>query len=127
VIARRLAAVAGTAVLLVPVGAVPARAETFLSSSDATLLASRLAEATRAQNVCYGWKLRVDGGFGRLQPGLDVGSNHGVGRDVSDGECASYVKLVGFVSFTPETSESPDTTATWPSWWSPSCSASGRS
>jgi hypothetical protein len=106
---RGLAAVAGVAAVLVLVGGVAAHAETFLANSDATLLAGRLAEATKAQNICYGWELRVDGGFGRLQPGTDVGSNHGVGRDVGDGDCADYVKLVGFVSFTPESSESPDT------------------
>ena len=84
-----------------------------LEQADATELAQSLAEATEAQDVCYGWRVAVRDPSG-AEDGLDVGSSLGPGRDVEPArpECRRYAVLVADVIYTSEFEEAEDS-ASW--------------
>jgi len=105
---RRRAGLVGAATAMLLGVAGPAHAETYLSDADATLLASRLAEASAHQGVCYGWQMTVAGFAGRLTSGTEQGSNLGAGMRASGEQCAKSVMLVASVTITAETSEQED-------------------
>jgi hypothetical protein len=68
---------------------------------------ARLAQASAAQNICYGWRLQSSQGL------VSAGSNLGDGATV-DGDpvrCPTWIEIQAWVRYTDESSESPDTAA----------------
>ena len=85
----------------------PAAATPVLDEADSVELAQALAEATAAQDVCYGWRvnLRDDSGG---PSGDDIGSNRGPDVEVDRVGCERWVLLEGAIAYTAETSEFED-------------------
>lgn len=86
-------------------------ADPVFDQEDATDLADLLADATAAQQVCYGWAVDVTD-LGGGPDGPSVGSNFGAGRALADGECPRTVVFVADITYTSQSSESPDR-ASW--------------
>jgi hypothetical protein len=83
-----------------------ATADVVFDPADADELASVLAEATTAQDVCYGWEVVVDDAVaGRSE---SVGSNLGAGMRLSTAGCTQSVQFNAYITYTSESSESED-------------------
>ncbi|MGH4012593.1 MAG: hypothetical protein ACRDSL_01370 [Pseudonocardiaceae bacterium] len=97
-------------------GAAPsaaAQADPVFEPADAQNLADLLADATEAQDVCYGWTVRViDQGAGsRAQ---STGSNFGPGRSLGSagGACRYRVEFTADITYPSSYSEFEDS-ASW--------------
>ncbi len=88
----------------------PAAATPVLDEPDSIELAQALAEATAAQDVCYGWKvnLRDDSGG---PSGDDVGSSQGPDAELDKASCQRWVILEGAIQYTAEASDFEDDSA----------------
>ncbi len=95
---------AAAALLLAAPGA--ASADVIFDPADADELAATLAEATAAQNVCYGWDVQVDDPVSGTSS--SVGSDRGAGVPVDDSSCAEWVRFDANITYTSESSESED-------------------
>lgn len=102
------ATVAAVAALLF---APPASAEVVFDPADAEELAAELAEATAAQDVCYGWTVRIDDQGSAVGSGVSTGSSFGAGVSLQDPparSCTTLVEFVADITYTSEFSESED-------------------
>ena len=108
----RAGAPALVAVLLVALAPAAAQATPLLDEGDAVELAQSLADATEAQNVCYGWSVAVEDQSGGPS-GLDEGSNLGpdVPLTAQTPGCERQVVLLGQVLYTCESCEGEDASA----------------
>jgi len=88
-----------------------AAARPIIDDGDAAELAQELAEATAAQQVCYGWNIRVQD-FGGSEEGIEAGSSQGPGAPLDRSQCQRFVELVGEITYTSETSDAEDS-ASW--------------
>lgn len=107
------AAVVGAGAALVLLAAPgTASADVVFDPADATDLAQTLAEASKAQGVCYGWHVTIDDQYAGVDTGSSVGSNFGAGRDVNEApgatRCATTVEFNASITYTSEASESED-------------------
>ncbi len=73
----------------------------LLEPADAGELAQTLADATEAQDVCYGWYADVDGA-------PETGSSFGPDVDVLSRPCERWVRLVATIDYVPEYAEGED-------------------
>lgn len=85
--------------LLVPASA---RAGTLLAPADEAELAQSLADAAEEQDVCYGWKVFINGGVS------DQGSSLGPGRPVGAGGCPRFALLEASLHYACESCEDED-------------------
>ncbi|MDQ3787653.1 MAG: hypothetical protein M3422_10475, partial [Actinomycetota bacterium] len=92
--------------LLVLAAPATATADVIFDPADADDLAATLAEATAAQDVCYGWNVQVDDQVSGASE--SVGSDRGAGVPVDESSCSKYVRLDVFITWTSESSESED-------------------
>ena len=101
----------GLSALLLLAAPAAASADAIFDPADGDDLAATLAEATAAQDICYGWNVQVDDAVsGRSE---SVGSDKGYGVPVDTSSCASgYVRLDVSITWTSESSESEDS-ASW--------------
>jgi opacity protein-like surface antigen len=87
-------------------------ADVIFDPADAKDLADTLAEATKAQGVCYGWNVHVDDQYAGVDTGTSVGSNFGPGLDVNDApgadRCKTTVEFDATITYTSDSSESDD-------------------
>jgi hypothetical protein len=89
--------------LLVPASA---GAGTLLQPADETELAQSLADATEAQDVCYGWKVFINGVV------TDQGSSEGPRAPVGVGiGCKRYAQLEASLQYTCDSCEGDDSGA----------------
>ncbi|MFI7678428.1 hypothetical protein [Actinophytocola sp. NPDC049390] len=102
---RALVAV-GLSALLVLAAPATASADVIFDPADADDLAATLAEATRAQGVCYGWDVQVNDQVSGDSE--SVGSDRGAGIAVDESSCSEYVVLNVYITWTSESSESED-------------------
>jgi hypothetical protein len=111
-VSRLLAVLAALLLLLLGLAAPAAQATPLLDEGDAAELAQSLAEATAAQNICYGWSVAVEDQTGGPS-GLDEGSNLGpdVPLDADSANCERRVVLQGQVVYTCESCEAEDASA----------------
>lgn len=96
----------GLSALLLLAGPATASADVIFDPADADDLAATLAEATAAQDICYGWNVQVSD-----QSSSDsesVGSDRGAGVAVDTMSCSKYVVLDVYITWTSESSESED-------------------
>jgi hypothetical protein len=96
----------GLSALLLLAAPVTASADVIFDPADADDLAATLAEATAAQDICYGWNVQVSD-----QSSSDsesVGSDRGAGVPVDTTSCSKYVVLDVYITWTSESSESED-------------------
>ncbi|MBB4908134.1 hypothetical protein [Actinophytocola algeriensis] len=100
----------GLSALLLLAAPSAAAADVVFDPADADDLAATLAEATAAQNVCYGWDVQVDDAIAGQSE--SVGSDRGAGTPVDTSSCSKYVRLDVFITYTSESSESEDS-ASW--------------
>lgn len=96
----------GLSALLLLAAPATASADVIFDPADADDLAATLAEATAAQDVCYGWHVRVDDQVSGDSE--SVGSDRGADRPVDTTSCSKYVRLDVFITWTSESSESED-------------------
>lgn len=82
-----------------------ASADVIFDPADADDLAATLAEATAAQDICYGWDVDVDDVYTAKE---SVGSDRGAGIPVDVNTCSQYVILTVSITWTSESSESED-------------------
>lgn len=102
---RALCVVAAVAAALF-VGAAPAHAQPILETADAEELVALLAEATEAQDICYGWSVSV---LDEDQGSALVDSGSGAGVDTSPIEnCERWIVFRGQVVYTSNSSEAED-------------------
>lgn len=102
-----MAVAAVAAMLLAP----PASADVVFDPVDAEGLAAELAEATAAQDVCYGWTVRIDDQGSGVDSGVSTGSSFGAGVSLQDPparSCTTLVEFVADITYTGESSESAD-------------------
>lgn len=97
-------------------GAVPdalAQADPVFDPADAANLARLLAEATAAQDVCYGWTVHVDDRETGSQA-QSTGSNFGPGRslDSAGSSCRYRVEFTADLLYTRSSADSEDS-ARW--------------
>jgi hypothetical protein len=83
-----------------------AAADVIFDPADADELAATLKEASDAQDVCYGWEVRVDDAVAGASQ--SVGSNFGAGKPVGSGSCSAEVVFHAYITYTSESSESED-------------------
>lgn len=88
----------------------PASATPVLDQPDAAELAQALAEATDAQDVCYGWTVSLSDDSGGPS-GDDIGSSRGPDVALDRVGCERWVLLEGAIRYTAETSEFEDDSA----------------
>lgn len=96
----------GLSALLLLAAPATASADVIFDPADADDLAATLAEATAAQDICYGWNVQVSD-----QSSSDsesVGSDRGAGVAVDTTSCSKYVILDVYITWTSESSESED-------------------
>jgi len=103
--ALALAALAALALAAFPAGA---DAAPLLEDADAQELAQSLAEATEAQDVCYGYAVEVVDDSGEGPSGVERGSNRGPGQALDTAGCARWIQLTGRVLYTAEASDNED-------------------
>lgn len=100
-----------TALLLLTAPA--AAADVVFDPADAAELAAELAEATEAQDVCYGWTVRIDDAAG-VETGVSTGSSFGAGVSLQAPParaCSTLVEFVARITYTSAASESSDAAA----------------
>lgn len=104
----RAAVVCAVAAGTLLAGAGTASADVIFDSADADDLAAVLAEATKEQGVCYGWRVLVDDQT--TSQSESVGSNFGAGIPVDGGQgsCRESVVFEAYITYTSESSESED-------------------
>jgi hypothetical protein len=101
---------AAMALVAVVALATPAVAtDPVLDGDTAADIVASLAEATEAQDVCYGWTLYVEdqdggGGWG----GTYTGTGAGVDTQIDRATCPRWVVLDATLIYTPSTSEAED-------------------
>lgn len=96
----------GLSALLLLAAPVTASADVIFDPADADDLAATLAEATAAQDVCYGWNVHVNDQVSGDSE--SVGSDRGAGVAVDTTSCSKYVLLDVYITWTSESSESED-------------------
>lgn len=110
------AALLGWALLAGPAAA-SAQGDPVFDPGAAQQLADLLAEAATAQQVCYGWRVRIADGQNRTES-LSTGSNFGPGRAVTDAgagagrSCRYVVEFTADIVYTSASSELNDS-ASW--------------
>ena len=82
-----------------------ASADVIFDPADADELAAVLTEATKTQNVCYGWHVTVND-VGVVSESF--GSDRGAGMRAQIDDCDSLVEFVADITYTSESSESED-------------------
>jgi hypothetical protein len=88
--------------------AVPAAARPLLDDEDAEELVQTLRDAAAAQDICYGWEVRVND-QGGASSGTDQGSSSGgAGIPLPSGECDRYAVFTADITYTSTFSESED-------------------
>ncbi|MGB3437201.1 MAG: hypothetical protein WBA97_00500 [Actinophytocola sp.] len=102
----RMLVPAGLSALLLLAAPSTASADVIFDPADADDLAATLAEATAAQDVCYGWHVKVSDPISG--PAESVGSDLGAGKPVDTVSCSKYVILDVSITYTSESSESED-------------------
>lgn len=102
---RALVPVALSAFLLLAAPS-SAAADVIFDPADADDLAATLAEATTAQDICYGWDVQVSDPVAGSSE--SVGSDRGAGTPVDTATCSKYVMLDVSITYTSESSESED-------------------
>jgi hypothetical protein len=100
----RVAPFALAAALLL-VAPATAAADVIFDPADADELAAVLADATKTQNVCYGWHVTVND-VGVVSE--SIGSNYGAGEPVYTDTCQTSVEFMADITYTSESSESED-------------------
>ena len=88
--------------LLVPASA---GAGTLLQPADEAELAQSLADAAEDQDVCYGWKVFINGSV------TDQGSSLGPGRPVGAGGCQRFALLEASLHYACDSCEGDDSGA----------------
>jgi hypothetical protein len=98
------------AALVLALAALPAGADAapLLEDADAQELTQSLAEATEAQDVCYGYAVEVIDDSGEGPSGVERGSNQGPGQALDTAGCARWIQLTGTVLYTSEASDNED-------------------
>lgn len=97
-------------VVLLLLAAPVAAADVVFDPADAAELAAELTEATEAQDVCYGWTVRIDDAAG-LESGVSTGSSFGAGVSLQDPparSCSTIVEFVATITFAGEATEASD-------------------
>lgn len=108
----RLAVVGAATALALTAAPGTASADVVFDPVDARDLAETLAEASRAQGVCYGWNVAIDDQWAGVDTGVSAGSNFGAGLDVNEAPgaagCQTTVEFNASILYTSESSESED-------------------
>lgn len=109
---RRVVLVAGMLGCAMFAGTAPgaaAQADPVFDPEDAADLADQLADATAAQDVCYGWSVHVDDIEIRSQT-QSTGSNFGPGRslDSAGGSCRYRVEFTADILYARSSSDVDD-------------------